>query len=135
MTGREVKAVGVGRFPVHRAKWISDQIPAELHDMFGYRGEPGGTEDDHGQDEIEYQYEIKCPDGTPYRMPILVHYMEGEGIPIAFIIDEEITLGGDGATFLVSDWTSRRIYSGGGEPDYTLHEVVVRLPEKAEDCD
>lgn len=112
---------GTGRFPVPE-KWILQQLPKELHGMFGYRGEAGF---DDCRDEIDYTYTMDLPDGATMKKALLVHYVH-EGAPaVAFIIDDEIKL--DGIPFTVVSWDFRDIPARGDEPGYRHHVVDLRL--------
>jgi hypothetical protein len=118
------EAVATGRFPAPNVAWMVNQIPRELHALFGFRGE---EIPDVYEAEIEYLYEIAYPNGDPYPKPLLVHYIEHAEVPVAFIIGDEIDL--DGVTMTVKNWTSRDMESPGMDHGYTCHQVTVGLPE------
>lgn len=113
---------GTGRFPVPE-KWILERLPAEMHGMFGFRGE-SHLDPDSTRDEIEYTYTVDIPGGT-MKKAILVHYVGDEDPAVAFVIDDVIEL--DGIRFAVQDWKTRVIPPNSGCRGYTLHEVDVRL--------
>lgn len=118
------EANGTGRFPMPTTYWITEQMPAELVALFGFRDEriPDGY-----RDEIEYLYVIAYPDGTPYRMPVLVEYVSDlESPAVAFVIGDAIEL--DGVTVIVKDWKRDGIPSTGTLGGYTHHQVTVAMP-------
>jgi hypothetical protein len=114
--------VGTGRFPVPE-KWILQQLPEELHGMFGYRGEPAFGDD--CRDEIDYTYTVGLPDGATMKKAILVQYVPDDAPVVAFIIDDKIEL--EGISFTVRNWDSREIPAQHGERAYTHHEVDLIL--------
>lgn len=123
-------ASGIGRFPMPTTHWITKQMPAELVPLFGFRDE---RIPDEYRDEIEYLYTIDYPDGTPYRMSILVEYISDPEEPVvAFVMGDTIEL--DGASVVVANWESGRVPATSSLGGYTYHQVTVTLPA-AEDGD
>ena len=119
---------GTGRFPMPQVPWIVRQLPQELFGLFGFRGE---EIPESYRDEVEYLYTIAYPDGSPYRMPVLVQYVTDPGEPtVAFVVGDRVTL--DETEVVVTDWVSREIPAGGGVDGYTYHQVTVALPEAAD---
>jgi len=104
--------------------WIARQLPAELTPLFGFREE---TIPERYRDEIQYLYQVEYPDGTPYRVPLLVEYIDDQDAPaVAFVVGDRIEL--DGIPVTVEDWDSRPIPATTSLPEYTHHQVLVRLP-------
>jgi hypothetical protein len=124
VTSREVEKISTGRFPAPHVAWIVNQLPRELHGMFGFRGEEVPEKYD---EEIEYVYKIAYPDGSAYLKSLLVEYISGRGIPTGFIIDDEIDL--DGVRMIVKNHLQRDVQSGGEGSAYVYHRVTVDLPE------
>lgn len=97
-----------------------DQLPKELHGIFGFRGEPVP---DVFQDEIEYVTPMRTPDGEPFRKSLLIHYASDD-VPVAFIIGDTVEL--DGVEMTISGYSSDVIPLNGPESfSYTYHYVVV----------
>lgn len=118
---------GTGRFPMPTISWVTRQIPAELVPLFGFRGE---RIPDEYHDTIEYLYTIEYPDGTPYRMPILVEYIGDQEAPtVAFIVGDTIELNGIPVT--VKSWDRGEIPPSGRLNGYAYHQVTVALPVEA----
>ncbi len=131
--GTDVKTEGngTGRFPVPRERWITDQLPERLAKFFGFRDEPVP---DRYHDEVDYTYRIKYPDGSPYELPILAHYLN-DGVPAAFIIGSTVDL--DGEPFRVVDFRSSRYtetMSASGEPFPYVHWEVRVVPAAGGVC-
>lgn len=122
MASRETENIPTGRFPGPGVAWIVRQIPRELHPLFGFRGEEIPEE---YEEEIEYLYEIAYPDGSPYRIPLLVQYLVHTEVPTVFIIGDRIEL--DGVLLTVKNHEHSEVTSGGTR--YTHHQVTVALPE------
>ena len=122
------EANGTGRFPMPTTHWITRQVPAELVPLFGFRGE---QIPDEYHEAIEYLCVINYPDGTPYRMPVLVEYIsDPEAPPVAFIVGDTIEL--DGIPVVVKNWDRGKIPAVANLGGYVYHQVTVAPPVTGE---
>lgn len=117
----------IGRFPMPTIPWVTQQLPAQLYPLFGFRGE---QIPEKSSEEIEYLYELKYPDGSLYLIPVLMEYTEEDDPAVAFIIDGTIRIGG--VEVVVKDWSVRAVPPVGGMHPYTYHRVIFTLPPEGQ---
>lgn len=86
------------RFPLPRPEILA-QIPEELHKLFGVQAD---LEPEEVDDEIDYFYEVKRPDGSPFNALIYGEYNLPGGLPVAFVVGDVIEL--DGVPVRVADY-------------------------------
>lgn len=116
--------IGV-RFPVPRRE-ILEQIPEELRGLYGEQDDP---ELEEFSDEIDYLYEIKRPDGSPFEALLYCEYVLPGDTPVVYTVDGRIELDGIEVEVVKSDLFPKGIEGDGRR----YWRVVVRLPERGSD--
>lgn len=116
--------IGV-RFPVPRRE-ILEQIPETLRGLYGEQADP---EPEEFSDEIDYLYEIKRPDGSPFEALLYCEYVLPGETPVVHVIDGCIELDGIAVEVVRSE-----LFREGVEGDGRQYwRVVVCLPERGSD--
>lgn len=119
---------GVGRFPMPRDRWILDQLPEKLLNLFGYRGE---SKPEKFRDSVTYVYPVTYSSGSAYDLPLLTEYLIDHEAQTAFVLGSTIVLDGIECVVIGYNKEDHPTCTSEGEPFvYTHWEVTVRLPEE-----
>ncbi|MFE0472411.1 hypothetical protein ACFW2V_12425 [Streptomyces sp. NPDC058947] len=112
------------RFPPPRPEILA-QIPEELHKLFGVQADP---EPEGVDDEIDYFYEVKRPDGSPFNALIYGEYNLAGGLPVAFVVGDVIEL--DDVPVRVTSYSQESADRTLSVRDHRYWRVMVRPLEE-----